>query len=781
MLRTRLALACATVALAAPAFGAPAPAPAPLHDLLRHSTFTPPDLDPRVDVWRAAPIAPADTAATALPQLRADTGPFSLHGDVLVMIGDAQTVSSLGNNRWGVRVDDEVQNPLAIVRTFLDYFPDDYDVLTVWTSFRDRGSDGLAYYMGMYNDVGGIGVEPFNNRRFWGVNNAGRMQGFVNMKRITSYSDDLADPDNFIYSVMGQELTHRWLAHLRFLREDGTVSSELLGRDDAHWSALMQASGSVQDGNTWRDNGDGTFTLTENSVRFSPLDLYAMGLFTPEEVPPWFLIEGADYEGNAIAPTSVLPVGITVTGSRYDVGIDDVLAAEGPRLPGVDTSPKDLRVAVVLLTAPNETLDDVAHLIPRVQRFIDNWTVVYRDWTDGRGSVCHRVNADCAEAVLALNDFHVREVVGDGDDMPEPGETVAIDLVISNPGGAIATSPRVHLALDALSTSTVTQTPVFFPELAPGTATTLEAAFTLTLGPDVACGEDLVLPIEMATGGALTELDIRFPVGFDYRFSDDFETDMGWVVDPDGADTATAGMWERAVPEGVTYGFSNRRLQPSGGVGASPMCFVTGAASSDDGPGAFDVDDGRTTLLSPSVDLAEAVDPVLTYATWHAAGIIGDGPFRLDDNDPLTVELSPDEGQTWLLLDEDLTFTQVWNHHEVRLLDVLPELPPTVRLRFTAVDNDPQSISEAGVDEVRLYDLQPTCFGTPWTPPDPTDPIDPVDPVDPVDPTDPTDPNPAVKGATGGGCATGPVAPTGLALLIGLGLLLAILRRARAL
>ena len=57
-----------------------------------------------------------------------------------------------------------------------------------------------------------------------------------------------------------------------------------LGRDAAHWSALMHAEGSVQDGNAWRDNEDGTFTLTDSFSRFSTLDLYAMGMIAPERV-----------------------------------------------------------------------------------------------------------------------------------------------------------------------------------------------------------------------------------------------------------------------------------------------------------------------------------------------------------------------------------------------------------------------------------------------------------------------------------------------------------------
>jgi hypothetical protein len=35
-------------------------------------------------------------------------------------------------------------------------------------------------------------------------------------------------------------------------------------------------------------------------------------------------------------------------------------------------------------------------------------------------------------------------------------------------------------------------------------------------------------------------------------FFDDFESDLGWTVNPSGTDTATAGLWERGNPETTT-------------------------------------------------------------------------------------------------------------------------------------------------------------------------------------------------------------------------------------
>src|SRR5262249_28152542 len=77
-------------------------------------------------------------------------------------------------------------------------------------------------------------------------------------------------------------------------------------------------------------------------------------------------------------------------------------------------------------------------------------------------------------------------------------------------------------------------------------------------------------------------------------FTDDMETDRGWVVGAAG-DTATQGLWTRAVPVASA-------AQPGADVtpGAATMCFVTGNAAAGAPSGTNDVDGGRTTLTSPA-------------------------------------------------------------------------------------------------------------------------------------------------------------------------------------
>lgn len=102
----------------------------------------------------------------------------------------------------------------------------------------------------------------------------------------------------------------------------------------------MDSDGSVMEGNEIEDQGGGQFRTMSAAEKYSRLDLYAMGLATPDEVAPWFYVEAPiasrDREDAAVG-------GITFTGTRRDVLIQDVIAALGPRVPAAADSPREHR------------------------------------------------------------------------------------------------------------------------------------------------------------------------------------------------------------------------------------------------------------------------------------------------------------------------------------------------------------------------------------------------------------------------------------------------------
>ncbi len=236
--------------------------------------------------------------------------------------------------------------PRAVVAQefYLDH-PDEYDFLMVFTTFEFDTGDAVAFHVGAQNPVQGIGQPVFDNTAFFG--SEGKLQGYIDMAALTRYSTDPLDPEfDFALGVMAHEILHQWCCYVGF-DDAGASSQALLGKDDAHWSFLLDSDASVMYGSDWRDNADGTFTAANTRTFYSPLDLYLAGLFGPEQVPPFELIENP-----AVDKTQLPQRGATISGTSRLVSVDDVIAIEGPRIPAAAQAQKEFRAAFILLTRP---------------------------------------------------------------------------------------------------------------------------------------------------------------------------------------------------------------------------------------------------------------------------------------------------------------------------------------------------------------------------------------------------------------------------------------------
>ncbi|MEE8169068.1 MAG: trypsin-like peptidase domain-containing protein, partial [Phycisphaerae bacterium] len=173
-------------------------------------------------------------------------------------------------------------------------------------------------------------------------------------------------------------------------------------------------------------------------------------------------------------------------------------------------------------------------------------------------------------------------------------------------------------------------------------------------------------------------------------FAFDFETAPGWTVENV---SLTDGAWDRGIPVG-----GGDRFDPPTDFDGSGQCFLT-----DNVDGNSDVDGGPTRLISPAFDLTAATDPSLSYARW----------FYNDDNDAdrLDVELSDDDGTSWVLV-ESVPSASGWFEQSVQITNFV-NLTATVRVRFSATDNPNNSLTEAGVDKFAIVEVE--CAAAPCT------------------------------------------------------------------
>ncbi|HVQ14302.1 MAG TPA: hypothetical protein VMS40_11960, partial [Vicinamibacterales bacterium] len=268
--------------------------------------------------------------------------------------------------------------PRAVVsREFFRTHPDNYDFLVVFTSFEFPTPGALAFYNPVQNSIQGIGETSFNLTSLYG--SKGKLQGFIDMAALTRYSTDPLDPQFEIpLRTLSHEVLHRWASFVKIKLPDGTLSEALLGKDGAHWSYLLDTGGSVQYGADWKDNSNGTFTSNTVRTFYSPLDLYLMGFYKPEEVAPFFVIQNP-----AIDKTQVNEENVTIGGTKQAVTVNDIIAAEGARVPAADQAQKDFRIGFVLLTGVNEAVSDqqVAALNNIRNAFMTRFSIM----TGGRG------------------------------------------------------------------------------------------------------------------------------------------------------------------------------------------------------------------------------------------------------------------------------------------------------------------------------------------------------------------------------------------------------------
>jgi hypothetical protein len=209
---------------------------------------------------------------------------------------------------------------------------------------------------------------------------------------IYNYYDALAQATAAIYGPhLGPLDPMTMPAPLRPLVTKPTIKSNLTNADGTTkfpevssdtWNAFLDTRGSLLGGNTWRDNGNGTFDAvrppqlselnppdsSRQGLRFMPLDLYVLGFAPSSEVTPLrsFIqaIPGDVYVPpslSAFGPTAGPNMGVRIAGVQLRgrtampaaVPIATITMANGgERDPAAATAPQQIRQLWIVVTKP---------------------------------------------------------------------------------------------------------------------------------------------------------------------------------------------------------------------------------------------------------------------------------------------------------------------------------------------------------------------------------------------------------------------------------------------
>ncbi len=295
-----------------------------------------------------------------------------------------------------------------------------------------------------------------------------------------------------------------------------------------------------------------------------------------------------------------------------------------------------------------------------------------------------------------VTQFRTVKDLGNPDGVFQPGEKIAVSVMVRNRGVLTAASARVALvSTTPYAVVEVGSVPLgnigrhtdadnnynplraLIPEYtAPGTRLTLEVHYLFN-------GHTLREPVDIIVGTPRVMV------------YDTCETST-WTMGVPG-DDATTGLWTWGDPY-QTYGGNRFRVQTGDDhtFGANRNCYVTGNQATSGGD-VDDVDGGKTTLVTRDLDLSSARNPYIEFWRWY----MDHGPEP--NNDAFVISVSGDGGSTWKLVDTVTYSDQAWRRHLFRLRDFVKP-GARVQVRFVATDRPDDSFCEALIDDLRVTD-----------------------------------------------------------------------------
>lgn len=249
---------------------------------------------------------------------------------------------------------------------FYETHEDSYDYLVFFnTAGISAGANALANEVTVRSYRQGIGDSVVDAGASYG--SPARLQAVLNMGPLRQYPLDpyarvgnrgLITGDTTM-TLIGHETGHLFLA-LASIRDPLDQSARpMLGTQSAHWNFNFNSEASLLEGNRIQDQGSNRFLTVATVEGYSIFDQYLMGFRLPEEVPPMFLVRNSSASG-----TRFPQVGVSFSGTRQDVAVNDVIAAEGRRVPSAEVAQRRFRFAFLLIVpaGTEPAADDVERL-----------------------------------------------------------------------------------------------------------------------------------------------------------------------------------------------------------------------------------------------------------------------------------------------------------------------------------------------------------------------------------------------------------------------------------
>lgn len=175
-------------------------------------------------------------------------------------------------------------------------------------------------------------------------------------------------------------------------------------------------------------------------------------------------------------------------------------------------------------------------------------------------------------------------------------------------------------------------------------------------------------------------------------------------------DNATTGIWLLEIPiPSVTVDVAPGTIVQTGDqvTPGGEYCFFTGNGTVGGGIGENDVDAGKTTLQTTTINLSSFQNPIISYYRWYTNSPPGGANPGADY---WQVRMSNDNGATWTYVENTKTSDMQWRRNAFHVSDFMT---PTaqMKLQFIASDSlrptvnlNGGSLVEGALDDFIVYE-----------------------------------------------------------------------------
>ncbi len=211
-----------------------------------------------------------------------------------------------------------------VMNKFYDTYPDDFDFVTVFTTFPSRGMFQTTVKKNLPGTGGGIS----NLSSYYGSDD--RLLGILFM-----YNSSRREPSDLFYpgfiGGMLHELGHYWCCYAgdNFVRGEDNAQLEIIQQGIHYYRGLDSPyeTGTPMNSDNWISNGDGTYRREnqDGPEKYHPFTLYFMGLLPRSEYDTKFTVYDAGIPGQDFDDQNAV--------FYKQVDVWDLIAVEGERCP----------------------------------------------------------------------------------------------------------------------------------------------------------------------------------------------------------------------------------------------------------------------------------------------------------------------------------------------------------------------------------------------------------------------------------------------------------------